>query len=418
MKRGQSIASRPLIGRASGVVAAIVFLVRALAVPMSAAPSDAAADPKTFTLFLGTELSVERDHAFHRVEDVKGASFVVEIGGAEVRVPMSAGSVNLKFDQSLKLTRASANVDKLKYDRAYTPGNDPYIKFQRNQELQSEAINSSALAEGSMTSISQKLQIVGAGQTLQNVQGGPAAEANKMLSTFENGVANANLQQGGQGAASTGSMDFQTALAEELFDAIEVSFEASAEKPMADPYLVVIARYRERSGKPGVSRNWIYAIPLEPLSVKPVKVHFLQGGLPQGFEIENFQVHIYDRGEEVATNVAPKHMALTRDQAYQYMTVDYVLGHKEATLPAAPSFVDLPIDLRLHVTDSQLNRTVYVRVSKGGSGAGLYLDSAGRQKADDPFLDSVVKFVHFNPALDKGKPVEAVCAFRLGQVLK
>jgi hypothetical protein len=397
---------------------ALLFVAHAAAVADAAGPADVNVGPKPYTLFLGTNLSVEHGNGFHRVEDVKGSSFVIEDDNREVRVPMALGSVNLKFEQLLKLTEASANVANLKFDRAYTPGNDPYIKFQRNQEVQNEAINSAALAQGSMTSISQKLQIVGAGQTLQNVQGGPAAEANQKLAAFENAVGNANQQQGGQGAASTGSMDFQSTLAEGLYDAMEVSFEASAEKPLTEPYLVVIARYREKNGKPDEAHNWIYAIPLQQLSAKPLKVHFLQGGLPPGFEIENFQVHLYNRGEEIATNVAPKHMALTREQAFEYMTVEYVLGHKGATLPAEPAGANLPEDLRLRVSDAQLNQTVYAKVSKDGTAAGFFLDPLCSQRVADGYLNSVATYVHFNPALEKGQAVDGVSAFRLGPLLK
>jgi hypothetical protein len=396
---------------------AAVLLAGLLAGAFAAAPGGAG-EAKPYTLFLGTDLSVERDNRFHRVRDVKGGSFVIEVDKTVVRVPMQGGGVNLKFEQSLKLTEASASIANLKFDRAYTPANDPGRKFQQNQEFQDEAANDAMAAQGHMAGVSQGLErSVGIPAIQLNGQGGMVGEANHMMDAASQGIGVANARQGASGVGSTGAMDFQNAVAEGQFDAMEVSFEASAEKALANPYLVVITRYKERNGKPGMSRNWIYAVPLDPISGKPVKVHFLQGGLPPGFEIEGFQVHLYDGGEEIATNVAPKHMALSRDQAFQYMTLEYVLGHKGETLQAAPASATLPADLRARVSDSQLNETIYVRVSKDGSAGQAFMDPLCSRRASDADIDSAVKCIRFTPALDRGKAVDGVCAFKLGQVL-
>jgi len=46
---------------------------------------------------------------------------------------MNGGPITLRVQQSLKLTEDSATIDKLKGERAYTPANDPYRKFSKEQ---------------------------------------------------------------------------------------------------------------------------------------------------------------------------------------------------------------------------------------------------------------------------------------------
>ena len=147
---------------------------------------------------------------------------------------------------------------------------------------------------------------------------------------------------------------------------MEVTFEVSAEQPLASPYVVILAQYHELNAPPGTSRNWIYAKALEPIDSKPRKVRILQGGFPRGFELEKFQVHLYNRGQELATNVADKRVPLTRDEAFQYMLIDYVSSHKGASLPATPAMVKLPADFRTRLAGGQLAQIFFVKVSKDG----------------------------------------------------
>jgi hypothetical protein len=46
----------------------------------------------------------------------------------------------------------------------------------------------------------------------------------------------------------------------------------------------------------------------------------------------------------------------------------------------------------------------------------LFSGESCSQKVDDPYLESVVKNLRFNPALANGKPVEGVAAVKLAQL--
>ena len=200
------------------------------------------------------------------------------------------------------------------------------------------------------------------------------------------------------------------------FDAMDVAFEISSERPLDRPYVVIIVQYRAPTGKPGQVDKWVYARPLQVIGREPVKIHVEQGGFPPGFDLEDFQVHVYNRGEEIATTAAPKRMELTRDEALQYVIAQFVGSHKGATLPPTPAMGRLPADLPARLANNEFKKTYYVRVTKDGKAAEAFADESCSQKVDDPYLQSVVRNIQFKPALEKGKPVDGVARLNLHQL--
>ena len=146
-------------------------------------------------------------------------------------------------------------------------------------------------------------------------------------------------------ASKAGKM--QAELAEGMFDAMEITFDLSSEKPVGDPYVVIVANYHEKDSKPGEVHNWIFAQALDAVGPDPRKVHIKQGGFPRGFELEKFQVHLYKAGRELASNVAEKRVPLTRDEAFDYLLLEYFHSHKGDTLRAEPLMGNVPMEVRM-----------------------------------------------------------------------
>jgi hypothetical protein len=155
-------------------------------------------------------------------------------------------------------------------------------------------------------------------------------------------------------------------------------------------------------------RKLVYAKALEPIGAEPSKVKFTIEGFPVGYVLVNMEIHLYDRGQEIATNVAPKRQTMTPDEAFAYVRSKYIASHKNATLPAQPVMGDLPADLPTHVARGEYASPVYVKVSKDGLADEAYADPACTKKIDDPYLASVVQSIRFKPALDHGNPVDSV----------
>lgn len=133
-------------------------------------------------------------------------------------------------------------------------------------------------------------------------------------------------------------------------------------------------------------------------------------------ELIDFQLHVYDRGVEIATNVSPNRVELTRDEAFEYVKLEYLDTHRGSTLPAAPVMGQLPSDLPTRIAAGNYGQTFYVRVSKEGMAKEAYLDAGCTKKFDDPYVVSVLRRIRFKPALDEGKPVEAVAPLNLSKL--
>ena len=400
--------SSPRRVRPPGAAAAggllFVGLCMVLASLSSGAPAGAEAEARTHTLFMGADFDVQSNKVFHRVRDVSGGSFVIKVNGEEVLVPMNQAPVEFRIQQSLKLTENSATIGDLKGERAYSPANDPVKKFVREQPGGASHLQSSQAAMGS-TMAQRDLGIAKSSGSPANIVAQVQQQANSVSASYSSALSAEGSDFNNVGSYSA---KLQEELAKKLFDAMDVTFEVASPQPLNSPYVVIVAQYRERDERPGIAHNWIYARTLEPIDSKPRKVRLLQGGLPPGFELLNFKLHLYDRGQELATNVADKRVPLTRDEAFLYLKIDYVSSHKEATLPPTAAMGKLPADLRSRLTSAQFAHTFFVKVSKDGLPGEVFLDEACAQKADDSYLLSVIRDIRFNPALDKGRAVDGV----------
>lgn len=412
--------SIPLVFSRRALSRPLAVLTLAFTLPLASPPSLRAdgAEPKTHTLFMGVDFAVEYQHQFYHVRDVEGGSFVIRVDGKDVKVPANWTAVKIKVDRSLKLSPTSVAVGHLVADRAYTPGNDPVKKYNRqNQEVMAaeEALSASvsrqAAAEVSVTvGKSVVARATAAGQVA--MLGMPTADPAK----FER---DANAGQAALAASYNNNSGFigqmQSELAKENFDAIDVTFDVSAAKPIAHPYAVVMAEYRARDAKPNEASNWLYATELQPITEKVRKIHIKQGGFPEGYALQKFQVHLYDGPDEVATSVGDKQVPLTRREAFAYLLLEYLGSHKGATLTAAPAMGRPDDDVRAKLSPEQLDTTYYVKVSKDGLPAGVYADSACSRPIEGT-VAATVQDVRFYPALENGAAVEGVAKVRLSRL--
>jgi hypothetical protein len=205
-------------------------------------------------------------------------------------------------------------------------------------------------------------------------------------------------------------------LATRGLDAMDIEFDIRSSKPLHNPYIVTMTRFRTSASKPGMVQNLVYAEALHPIDEHLSHVHFVEEGFPFNYELIDFQVHIYNRGEEIATNIAADRVELTRDEAFEYVKLEYIAAHPKDTLPAVPAMGKLPSDLPARLAQGEYAESFYVKVSKQGLAFEAYADAACTKRIDDPYLESVVKRIRFKPALSSGKAVEGACSLKLRQL--
>jgi hypothetical protein len=425
------------------------FLIHAMAVGASMISATAGAnddkpivmdkvvvtEAKTHTLFMGADIAVNLDKDSYPVRGVIGSSWVIDINGEEKVVSAKQAPLNLKITPNLKLTEVSATIVGYKRGRAYSFDNDPSVRLTRGLD-QVESMNADLIytantaqniadtgsnkALGGATAFAQTDNHYFNEAALQASAGAPVA--NTSLPTYaaeilkydtavtqvNAGIAFDQTQNGEE----PGARIVQTGL-----DAMDVEFQVSSERPLKKPYVVTMTRFHPKGTKPGTVQNLVYARELGMIESHPTNVHFVEGGFPYDFELIDFQLHLYNRGEEIATTVSSKRVELTRNEAFEYVKMEYMGSHKGATVSAAPAMGKLPADLPSRLASGQFKQAYYVKVSKDGLPGEAFLDEACSRKVEDPYVESVVKDIRFDPALASGKPVDGVAQVKLGQLV-
>ena len=398
----------------------LLFAVAHAAPPGPAAPPagpDTIAKP--YVLFMRTDVSVEQDKKLYPIKDVHGRAFVIDMKGRPEEVPMAGGSHRIEFQHALTLARTAASLTGLESERAYTPGRDPKMQRQREAVIAEAVIGDNAsLAEGKMIAgLNNNFVAVNAdarapdGTPLNGAAASAAAVAkigaDNAAAAFQAEGQAETLRESNVTSGGFARLAAENDMAQEQFDAVAVRFTVSSLAYLEKPYVVVITRFHARDDKPGVARSAVYAKALDSIGARPTKVELLHGGFPPGFEIEALQVHLYNEGREVPTDVAQKRVPLTRDEAFEYLKIEYVSGHKGDTVIATPALGLPDKEERLKLTPNQWKATYYAKVSKDGLPLGTYTDEACSQPVDDQ-VAALAQNVRYYPAMEKGKPVEGI----------
>ena len=396
-----------------------LLLLAGIAAAVLPAFADGQEGAKTHTLFMGADISVGKDKTLYPVKDVVGSSWVVDVNGQDQTISAKDGPLNIKVSPSLKLTEVAAAVDNLKSERGYSFDNDPLTRQTRalsraaslNAGYQATVNQANAAAVHAEAMVTATVNTSGVqGQNLIKagyVANGPQTPTNNMPASYQQ-AANQAANGVGEGLELSGDRGLASG-----FDAMDVSFMISSERPLNHPYVVTIARFHPKEGPAGTVQNLVYAKALDPIDAHPTTVHFLEDGFPVGFEPTDFQMHFYNAGAEVATNVSAKRVQLTRDEAFEYVKMEYVAAHKGETLSAEALMGKLPPDLPGVLALGKYRDTFYVAVTKDGLSGGVFQDARCKAPLEDPYLQSLVKALRFKPALAKGRPVEGVASLNL-----
>lgn len=374
-------------------------------------------------LFMGTDLMLQYEKNLYRVEDVEGSAFRIKIDGKDVYVPTQRRSIGLHVDADLKLAGLSVQLDEMKAAEGYTYGNNPLRKLEeanRNQMvMQDQQDYAKAGIEHSQANLEAVKENIG---HYDYSRPGMKERAQQELATATAQVESSQhfsdytTISSGSDSSSIAAGAQRMAEAKGQYDAMEVSFKISSPVELKQPYMVILYRFHDPAAKPGVNGLAIHAQALEPIDSRPRYVHVLRGGLPIGFKYVDSEVHIYNRGQEVATNLSGKRVELTRAEAQQYLVMNHVGAHKGATLPPAAVAGTLSLTRRESLTTAQLTRTVYVKVGSDGTLLGAFKDRDCQSPVADAGLKAALDEVFFAPALKDGKAVDGVARMRLAEL--
>jgi len=371
---------------------------------------------RTHTLYMGADVSVGMDKGLYAVKDVVGSSWVVDVDGQSKSISSKEGATTIRVTPSLKITEISVTVANLKSERGFTFGNDPSVRLTRS--LTQTAVENADFHDAQDQAFATQNMTMASAQTRASTEdknhtfdiAHPNPVLKEALDSAQGNLTNTNDQVGTD--LSIGRNHPLT----DGVDAMDVNFDVSSAWKLQNPYVITITRFHPKGSGPGTVQVLVYARALDPIDSRSRNVHFVEGGFPPNFELVDFQMHLYSRGDEVATSVSSKRVELTGDEAFEYVKIEYEGAHRGETLPPTPVMGKLPSELPTRLAEGRYAAAIYVRVSKDGMAEEAFGDAACSKKIEDPFLESVVRSIRFRPALSNGKAVEGVASIKLSQL--
>lgn len=383
------------------------------------AVKDPANGPLTHVLFTGADLRVLHDGKLHSVRDVDGNSLVIKFAdnGKGIGVPLTAKAKKLVLARVQTLTGLSATIANFKYERAYTPANDPRLKgieaMRSASNLVGYSMDQRSKADHTQPTILRPqtrgaMGVIIPAHEVENPDYKPAQQRAHFAQSISSGLA---------GDAGHYAGNISVELAKELFDALEMEFDLSSATPLKAAYIIVAAEYYTKE-RPKDSETWILAKSLGAIGSNPRKVWLREGGLPPGYVLEKVHVHLYEDGVEIATDLSENRASLTRSEAHEYLVIDYTSTHKTGTVPAQLVLTNLPEDWKTHPKDDSFLKTYFIKVDKTGRPAGVFEDAGCTTVIANPYCGAVLRDQLFLPALENGNPIDSVVRIKPAKLVQ
>lgn len=366
----------------------------------SARPPETPAD---YQLFAGVDLSAEDGGGFRRIADVSGESLFLQ-QGKELKKVWAQRIKSYRMVPTLKLSETLVTLNNLSADPAYSPGHDPQREWARRQvAIESVRSDNQDLAQGRVVRslpISDPFKPAGYG-----------TESQAALRQTERTFSNINGLDNGDAYAWAAS----AAQAEELYDAIEYNFTLSAPQRIERPYVVAIASISVPD-KPDTQFDSIYARSIDEIDQKPRSFHVMHVGLPPGFKLKSYRIHLFSNTTELATTRSEQRLPLSKKEAELYLVTQYVADHRSETLAARTALASFPPDFSKRVDPEQLKKRFVLTIGPTGEVSSVQVAEAAAEPVD-PYVEETLKGFRFYPALNKGKPVEGQLRVKFGDFL-
>lgn len=149
------------------------------------------------------------------------------------------------------------------------------------------------------------------------------------------------------------------------------------------------------------------------LDEKPRRVRIIKQGMPGEFKIRDIKMHVYRNGQELVTDKSDKQYALTRDQAYQYLTLERVSQNRGKTIDPEPAWSLAPPELFASARESEFDYPLTVHVDANGRVTGIDPNEFVPEK-----VVKIVKELPFFPGLIDGEAVDSTALVNLASFFR
>ncbi len=364
----------------------------------------------TYPLFTGVEIVVRQGETPVPVLGIDQRTFVLGDATHSRVNPRDAGGFSAAH--RVRVARAQVQIDELRPVRTYSPDNDPVMRGMLNQidltahaqrqmmqQQEDRLWNDMALQGEYRIGMEARRQAAENGGFIAPGTPDPEVVREKILAA--DAAFNAVHEAHAAAAASAGlsMMELEgRAQGEESFDLLDLSFVLSSYQPIHDAYVVVLAAIKEGEAEEKV-RTFYEAVGV--LDDKPRRVRIRRAGFEPGFTVGEVKVHVYARGQELASNLSARRMELTEGAVREYLLLSHLGEHRGETLPAAPVWSLAPRALFAAESPAGFDQPIAVTIDADGRLLSIH-DTVTEAKA---FLGSIV-----NETEVRTRPVDAAAA--------
>jgi hypothetical protein len=394
---------------------------------------------KDHVLFVGTDLSVKQDGKFYHVVGANKKTLKIDKDHALAEVRLSDGA-NIRINKGVKLSNLSATIGQLTTESVDRESARAQLAaMQASMLLENEASDQEDRKHGLMTVLSgvginkdspsfkifkeqveapvikdytESLPAIGVAKesahTFLNESVMPALSADDELTFDASALPHLEVLD------NPASTSLNRRVAQSSSIEVDLGFAISSPEPLDHPYIVVIANYGSPNKPEEVARQ-ISARQFERIDSKPRQVKLTHAASLNGLPFRNFDIALFANGQEVATNLSEKRLALTSDQAFQFFLIDYLSTHKGATRPPTPMLMTPRAEFRRQLATIGTNPTIYANVDTMGNTVTISLERSGT-KSVPASVESALRNVRFLPALNNGAPVDGQVKVTLAQL--
>jgi hypothetical protein len=442
------------LGRAAEAAALFTgFILPTAAWPQSTV---VVSEQKDHVLFVGTDLSVNQDGKFYHVVGATKTTLKIEKDHALADVRLASGA-NIKVNKGVKLSNLSAMISHVQTEsvdrasaraqlaamqasmalmddvsdqrdrlhgaviRAQTFGDakidNPLFEGYQGADGYEKGTNANGYLERLANALPtlQTLQDSVNAVLMRNIAEQATADDEVTLDASKlpglNLIGSSAVSDSG---SSGSSKSFERASTTGGTAEVELTFDVSSPEPLDHAYILVVANYASPINADKAARQ-VSVREFAQIDSHPQRVKMTHAASIKGLVFKKFDIGLFASGQEVATNLSEKRMALTSDQAFQFFLIDYLTAHKGATLPPTPMLMTPRAEFRRQVAKTETNQTLYANVDKMGNVLAMSTDEAGTQRVPAA-VESALQNVRFMPALNNGAPVEGRVKVTLAQL--
>jgi len=366
---------------------------------------------KDHHFFVGVRLEIPHEEELYPMSGMMGNSLLIAVGDEVIRKSIQ-NLGEFRYRKEAKLTNNLVYIDNLKCEEGYSMAADPELQAaQINIALSNIAgdrLDRSVASEMNLANLAAELDDIrtranrgdmGAGFALPN--------AERRSEMAESEVASA-LQRSGMNQVS---LDDNRVASKK--DVLNVSFDISSMKDVDDSYLLLIASLKSKeNAKP--EHTWFHFRPLGDIRRRQIeKVSFSASSFPDGMIVHDYELFLFSGPVEIPSNLSPKRVAMTREDAQKFMNYQYISKNFDKTLE--PALIEGTLSRHILDFDDEhlLDLEIRIQVDSQGEVAGFHYPTEKTAPVRlDSLLDALRSAMYY-PALENGEAIDGELVFNL-----